>query len=127
MSAVPAVSACAGGFLEGAALPFAGVAINVSSSHRIPSPWNGAITIFRTIFPCIGYLAHPFNKVELDLLDYSYPLTQNPIEEQGNRFFWLDGKRKTPPDKNNTEVLAACALLNHQDGGREVFCRRKLG
>src|SRR6266699_5995072 len=31
----------------------------------------------------------------LGLLDHSYPLTRNPIEGQGNRFFSLDGERSS--------------------------------
>jgi hypothetical protein len=35
-------------------------------------------------------------------------------------------ERKTPSDKQNADVLAACALGNHLDVGREVFVRRNL-
>src|SRR5258708_13535876 len=31
----------------------------------------------------------------LGLLEHSYPLTRNPIEGQGNRFFSLDGERSS--------------------------------
>src|SRR6266516_4076785 len=49
----------------------------------------------QAIHACIGYLAHPFKKDRLGLLDHSYPLTRNPIEGQGNRFFSLDGERSS--------------------------------
>jgi hypothetical protein len=57
--------------------------------------------------PCIGYVDHPFKKGGLGLLDHAYPLTRNLKEGQGNRFFWLDGERKTLSGKHTADVLAA--------------------
>jgi hypothetical protein len=54
------------------------------------------------------------------------PLTRNPMEGQGNRFFWLDGERKSASSKHNADVLAAPVLGNHLDAGRVVFVRRIL-
>src|SRR5260221_14776312 len=51
--------------------------------------------LFCEKYSCIGYLAHPFKKDGLGLLDRCYPLTRNPIEGQGNRFFSLDGERSS--------------------------------
>jgi hypothetical protein len=48
------------------------------------------------------------------------------MEGQENRFFSLDGERKTPSGKNNADFLAACTLGNHLDAGREVFFWRNL-